>query len=86
MPFKTIGIGLLSLSLTACSALSTVRTEYQSLERKVPVELVQDCPIPARKGNTNGDLVQHNQALRTALVSCNDDKAAIRAWNEDGGR
>ncbi len=45
-----------------------------------PWSLLEDCTAPVWAGTTNGDLVRHNRALRSALGACNDDKASLREW------
>jgi len=47
-----------------------------------PWALMEDCFVPQARLSTNGDLVPHIRALRSALRSCNDDKKALRDWAE----
>jgi hypothetical protein len=48
-----------------------------------PAELLADCQEPAASVSTNGLLAKYALDLRTALRSCNDDKAALREWAKE---
>lgn len=76
MRSRIILTGLLSLSLTACGALSKA-PQAEPAPKPSPA-LLADCPIPVRDGSDNAALARLAQALRLALVNCNDDKAALR--------
>jgi hypothetical protein len=45
-----------------------------------PAFLLQDCPAPAIRARTNGELAATLQDYRYALRACNDDKAALREF------
>lgn len=60
---------LLVLLLTACAQVQLP-----------PAELLADCREPSATVSTNGLLAKYALDLRTALRSCNDDKAALREW------
>jgi hypothetical protein len=67
---------ILAAALSGCAALSPPPAATP------PWALLEDCPTPTAQVRTNGDLVRHIRALRDALRSCNDDKAALRSWAE----
>jgi hypothetical protein len=67
---------ILAAALSGCAVLSPPPAATP------PWALLEDCPEPAAQVRTNGDLVRHIRALRDALRSCNDDKAALRSWAE----
>ena len=69
----------LLLSLTACGSnppASSTRTE----RLLPPASLLVETFAPIRSVVVNGDLADLYLDTRDALKSCNDDKAAIRAW------
>lgn len=66
---------LLSLGLMGCGATLNIS--------KPPAELLYDCPIPAMRARTNGELAATARALHGALVMCNIDKAALRDWAKE---
>jgi hypothetical protein len=68
---------LVLLALAGCA--SKLPREQKILP---PVELIQDCPMPAKTVATNRQLAEYTQALYWALRGCNDDKAALREWSE----
>lgn len=70
---------LAALLLCGCGAT----TQY--LLALPPAELLQDCPIPMDPIPTNADLARRDAARKAALVSCNDDKAALREWARSKG-
>jgi len=39
-----------------------------------------DCPLPERKGDTNGALLVWALKLDDAGKACNDQLSALRAW------
>ena len=45
-----------------------------------PASLLVETFGPLRTYTTNGELLKHSYDVEDALKSCNDDKAAIRAW------
>lgn len=45
-----------------------------------PPELLQDCDIPTAQVRTNKDLAELANARKAALLRCNADKEALRAW------
>lgn len=45
-----------------------------------PLELLQDCPQPEIRKQTNGDLSWTIQALIEVLKGCNLDKKNLREW------
>lgn len=47
-----------------------------------PAELVQECPAPVTDFSTQGGLVRSLLGYIKALADCNDDKAALRLWNQ----
>lgn len=47
-----------------------------------PWALLEDCPVPQARLQTNADLIPHIRALRQSLRSCNDDKRSLREWAE----
>jgi hypothetical protein len=63
---------LLTLLLAACAQFQLP-----------PAELLADCQEPAARVTTNGLLARYALDLRTALRSCNDDKAALREWAKE---
>lgn len=67
----------LAATLSACGILP-----HTPSPATPPWALLEDCPEPRVTVNTNGDLVRHTRAMRDALRSCNDDKAALREWAE----
>ena len=74
---RLILIGLTSLSLTACGALSGGDPTYPL------AYLMKDCPGPSWPvSGTNGDLTRMLQGYQLALDLCNSDKAALREWAE----
>lgn len=45
----------------------------------LPEEMTLDCPVPAIKGRTVGDVVEVANARKVALEQCNAQLRAIRA-------
>ena len=43
-------------------------------------DLLMDCPAPAVRVKTNGEMADTLSKYRTALKECNDDKAALREF------
>lgn len=64
----------LSLLLSACATTTVTERVYP------PAHLIQDCPEPTMLGDTNGALARYAIDLRSALRSCNGDKAGLRTW------
>jgi hypothetical protein len=71
---KRLAVALLATLMAGCGVLSPPPAATP------PWALMEDCPEPQAQVKTNGDLVRHIRALRDALRSCNDDKAALRSW------
>ena len=71
--------GLLLLSLTACG--TQLHLPPPAPQRRVPADLLQDCPYPVPKGKDNGALASYAGDLRTALELCNADKKGLRDWD-----
>jgi len=79
---------LSKLLLPVCLLAGCASPVPQVIRILPPAELIQDCPVPQVKLRTNGDMANHIVDLRSALKSCNNDKAALRDWakESDGGR
>jgi hypothetical protein len=84
---KRIRYGLLApflmLSLTACSVFQRPPPQVQTVVQKPlpPDSLLADCPhaaIPTSR--TNAALAVYARNERSALSTCNTDKAGLRAW------
>jgi hypothetical protein len=45
-----------------------------------PAVYLQDVPIPAFRGTTNGDFITWKNDLEAAIKQSNKDKAALRDW------
>jgi hypothetical protein len=71
---------LLVLALTGCASWR------QPAAATPPWALLEDCPEPIPEAATNGGLARSLRALRDALRSCNDDKAALREWATKASR
>lgn len=69
-------IGALVSPLIGCAMQPTIQWA------RPPDELLADCPIPMDPIATNGDLARRDAARKAALLACNADKAALRAWAE----
>ena len=70
------------LALSACATTPTapkVITATQVRYVPIPAEMDADCPIPAFTGTTFGDGIEYAITLKSALVSCNGQMAAIRS-------
>lgn len=50
-----------------------------------PDSLIQDCTVGEYDRTTNGGLAKGLMAYERALVACNADKEALRAWSTDEG-
>lgn len=46
-------------------------------------DLLMDCPAPAVRVKTNGEMADTLSKYRTALKECNDDKAALREFYKE---
>ena len=78
---KTILIGLLSLFLTACGALSAPPPVIQTIKLSPPAEWLADCPVPPRPlEQTNEALARWLNQYEAALASCNTDKLMLRDY------
>jgi len=78
---KTILIGLLSLFLTACGALSAPGVTTQTIKLSPPAEWLADCPVPPKpKTATNEELAKWLNQYEAALASCNIDKSLLRDY------
>ncbi|WP_444505527.1 Rz1-like lysis system protein LysC [Candidatus Pantoea formicae] len=71
------------LSLCLLTQLSScVRTEIRHVDTTpspIPAALLADCPVPdIPEPFTWGDSLVLNERLLTSLLTCNNDKAAIR--------
>ena len=77
----TVG-GLMSLSLLGCATPSVPQVSY--IREYPPAALLLPCPKPSVQVLSNGDLVTLSLELSTALDACDDDKAALRDWSQDG--
>jgi hypothetical protein len=64
--------------LTGCG---TTKTLTVTVKEYPPEYLTQDCPIPVSQARKNGELVKDIADLRTAIRTCNVDKAALREWS-----
>ena len=75
------------LLLPVCLLAGCASPSPQVIRMLPPVELIQDCSVPQMQVRTNGDMAVHIVDLRSALKSCNNDKAALRDWakESDGG-
>jgi hypothetical protein len=67
-----LAVLLASLMLASCATVQPVGA--------TPWALLEDCVIPRAAIQTNRDLIAHIRELRSALVSCNDDKKGLREW------
>lgn len=63
---------LVLLALAGCASAPRV------LDNRPPEHLLIETPHPVIDTKTNGGLARAIQAYRKALISANDDKAAIR--------
>lgn len=71
----------LILSLSACAPATVVRVP--EIQRIYPdAVLVRDTPVPEFAGLTYGELVEFTLDLKAGILSCNTDKASIRALRE----
>lgn len=78
---KTILIGLLSLFLTACGALSAPQVITQTVKLSPPAEWLDNCPVPPKpKEQTNEALARWLNEYEAALASCNVDKGLLRDY------
>ena len=89
MPYKKllllVLIGLVSLSLTACSTQSVIK-EYVYVHDDLPAALLADCPGYAGPLVDNGDLAQAYVTERAGRLACNEDKATLREWEAQRAR
>lgn len=77
--------GLTSLCLIASLMLSGCSTVSSKVAHPLPPANLYDeygCSAPERlqRGATNGELVRYVRGLQDAVVACQIDRAAIRAW------
>ena len=84
MPYKKllllVLIGLVSLSLAACSTPSVIK-EYIYVHDDLPATLLADCPGYDGPLVDNGDLARAYLAERQGRVTCNADKEALHEWD-----
>lgn len=78
---RTLGIGLVSLSLLLCAACSSkqVVAVPQVLRVSPAPHLMEPTPEPVCAPDTNADLLDCALDYRDALRRANADKAAIKA-------
>lgn len=53
-----------------------------AIEQPLPTHLLLESPVPLWRGSSNADLVDYVLALKSALASCNADKAALKAMQK----
>lgn len=78
-PSKQIVIGLMLLSLAACSTPSQLPPTPQA---KPSPEWLEPVPEPKLAGRSNGDLAAWALALREALREANSNLGAVKRWAE----
>lgn len=78
--------GLTALFLTACAAPSNPPTVVEKIVLVgVPASLLMDCTrVDLTALRTNGDMAVALSEQDASIVSCNLDKAAIRALMPEG--
>lgn len=70
------GILCACVALTGCASTPPVSEQPTS-------DLLMDCPAPAVRVKTNGEMADTLSKYRTALKECNDDKAALREFYKE---
>lgn len=66
---------LVLLAMAGCASTHAIKVQHI-----YPEQLFLDCPTPSVEARTNGELARTLMDFRSALQTCNDDKAALREW------
>lgn len=69
-------------ALILAAALSGCAQVPITVRDTPPAALLEECPVPEFRAETNIELAEWALALLQALRYCNNDKEALREWAE----
>ena len=78
---RVLILAILMLLLTACAASPPPVIQTKTVYRYPPATLMAPTDNPEYTGTTWGEVGDYAVLIRSLLMQCNADKAAIRDWS-----